>query len=78
MAAYDKAVSSKYDGAGSLLSLSALYAVTKLLSFLGFFSVQKDGPVRLPAPTPTSPGGSAATECPQADVDPTPAVLSLG
>lgn len=74
MAAYDKAVYGEYNSASSLLSLSGLHAVNKLLSFLRFFSVRKDAPVRLPALTPTAPVGSAAAEGPQADVHLAPTV----
>lgn len=62
------------NSASSLLSLSVLYAVNKLLFFLRFFSVQEDVSVRFPAPTPAAPVGSAAAEGPQADVHLAPAV----
>lgn len=45
------AVSHEHKSASSLLSLSCLCAINKLLSFLRFFSVQEDALARLPAPT---------------------------
>ena len=63
---------------GSLRSLPGSYAINKHLSFLRFFSVRKDAPVRLPAPILTSPVGWGAAEGLQTDAHLAPAVLSLG
>lgn len=68
------AVSREPKSAGSLLSLSGLCAINKLISFLRFFCVQEDALSRPPAPT--SPVGSA--EGLQADVHLSPSVLSMG